>query len=528
MNALSETVIPEAKRVADLLTVDPFGPAMERGFWTPVVPRDDDIRILSEHESFGVRGAPFTMRLRFMPTDAVLSAVRRAYGPRTDALMKQWRALFDRIEGGLDRFVKATAYEPFLDYSSTCRVSDRAAFRLILGHGGMTEAHELYAAAVDIAAGPAPRLPEQHALEDALVMTSFVQNRVPVTFLILFDSDRADVPADKRTVRLLSFSRSGKPRVKIPTRSATRRLRVGFRVSNPYWGWPSFRQVCGRALQDTLGIRQLTLTLLDMARQGAGKAFVKNAEFKGGTWVIALDDVKSANDAACALIRAFGPNWPRLLAPIGSGEALDPCFIIQEFRPFKYEHRFFIVADRIVASTPSDRTLTILDAQTGPRRLDPRVAVLDQPAEHSGAFDRGTTNSMVDRKLVAAMTRLVRRFLRAHNSGDSRFIPRPPAFVIDVGAGTDGSPGLIEINTFRNSGLYAVDYGKIAAAFRGKDSWTERSFAERLADPGAGPGEANVMKIVFKMATAVGSSHTWQVVEHELPLTDGPATTPGD
>jgi ATP-grasp domain, R2K clade family 3 len=532
MNALAERVVSEAKRVADLLTVDPFGPAMEGGFWSPNMAENADIRILSEHESFGVRGAPFTMRLRFMPTDAVLSAVRRAYGPLTDALMMQWRALFDRIEGGLDRFVKETAYEAFLDYSSTTRVSDRTASRLILGHGGLTEAHELYAAATDIAAGPAPRLPEQHALEDALVMTSFVRNKVPVTFLVLFDTDKASIPADKRTVRLLSFSRSGKPRVKTPTRSATWRLREGFRVSNPYWGWPSFRQVCGRALQDSLGIRQLTLTLLDMARQGARKAFVKNAAFKGGTWVIGLDDVKQASDAACALVRAVGPNWPRLLAPIGSDEALDPCFIVQEFKPFKYEHRFFIVADRIVASTPSDRTLTVLDAQTGPRRLDPRVAVLEQPAEHTGAFDRGTTSSIEDRRMVAAMTRLVRRFLHAHNSGDSRFIPRPPAYVIDVGAGIDGSPGLVEINTFRNSGLYAVDYGKIAAAFCGKHSWTERSFAERLlADPEAGPGGANLMKVVFKMATAVGSSHTWQVVEQEpwRPLTDEPAAaTPDD
>ncbi|MGY3582369.1 hypothetical protein ACVIGB_000707 [Bradyrhizobium sp. USDA 4341] len=512
MNVLVEEVVSEAKRVSDLLSVDPFGPAMVGGFWNPVMAKsDDDIPILAELETFGIRGAPFTMRVRFLPTDAVLAAVLRAYGPQAGALMSEWRALFDRLDGGLDRFVNETAYKEFLDYNFRYEVSDRTAMRLILGRGGLTEAQSLYAAAADIAAGPAPRLPEQHALEDALVMTSYVRNKVPVTFLAMFDRDKKGLPPEKRTVRLLSFSPRGKPRVKTPTRAAARRLREGFRVSNPYWGWPSFRQTCGRALQDTVGIHHLTLTLLDMARQGTSKAFLKNATFKGGTWVVGLEDVRREADVACALIRAVGHEWPRLLAPIGSNDGLDPCFIVQEFRPFKYEHRFFIVADRIVASTPSDRTLTILDAQPGPRRLDPRVAVLEQPADRAGAFDRGTTSSVENRKMVADMARLVRRFLRSHNEGDSRYIPRPPAYVIDVGAGPDGI-GLIEVNTFRNSGLYAVDYGKIAQAFRAKDSWIERSFALRLlASIEAGSNPEKMIKVVFEMASPIGGTETWKV-----------------
>lgn len=532
MNHLVETVVSQSKRVADILSVDPFGPAMERGFWNPTfLQNDDTIRVLTGNESLGIRGAEFVMRLRFLPTDEVLAAVKDAYGSGADALLAEWRELFDRLDGGIDGFVQATGYDECLDYTSSFQVSDRTATRLMLGRGGLTEASALYAAAADIAAGPAPREPTQHALEDALIMTSYVRAKVPVNFLAIFDGDKEGLKPEERTVRFLRFSRSGKPKVRTPSRLAVKRLKEGFKASNPYWGWPSFRQCCGRALQETLGVRQLTLTLLDMAKQGIAKAFLKSGAFKGGTWVVALEGIQRESDAASALIRAIGPEWPRLLAALGSPEALDPSFIVQEFKPFKFEHRFFVVGDRIVASTPSDRTLSILDAVTGPRRLDPRVAVLDQPAEHAGPYDRGITRSIEDRKMVAGMARLARRFLKGLNEGDSRFIPRPPAYVIDVGCGPDGHIGLIEVNTFRNAGFYALDYTKVARAFRTKDSWTDKSFAERLLNaPESGPGAQNAIRVVFKMATAVGAKHTWQVVEQDewRPLPEGTTADIGD
>lgn len=510
MNDLAEgpiAVISETKRLAELLSVDPFGPAMERGFWNPAMWGDDHgTHFLSDCETFGVRGAPFAMRLRFLPTDGILGAIRDAYGAKAEVLLSEWRGLFDRMEGGVERFAKETAYQEYLDYEWSFQVSDETASRLMFGRARPKDADALYKAAADIAEAPAPRRPEQHALEDALVMTSFVRNKVPVAFLAMFKADRENLKDEERTVRLLTFSPTAKPRVRTPSRSTTKLLRAGFCASNPYWGWPSFRKTCGRALRETAGAEDLTLTLLDMARQGESKAFLKNTVFKGGTWVVELEGVQSESDAACALIRTFGPEWPRLLTLV------VPSFIVQEFRPFKYEHRIFVVGDRIVASTPSDRTLSVLDAQTSCRRLDPRVAVLEQPAEEAGAYDRGTTSSVVNRKLVADMARLVRRFIKGLDEADSRAVRLPLGYVVDVGCGTDGI-GIIEVNTFRNSGLYALDYRKVAKAFRDKASRTERSFIERLfGGPGGQPQAGGAIIRLLNLANTTDGENSWQVV----------------
>ena len=512
MNVLAEAAASETKRLAELLSVDPFGPAMERGFWNPTMWGDDHgARLLSDREAFGVRGAPFTMRLRFLPTDEILEAVRDAYGEKAEALLSEWRALFDRIEGGVERFANQTAYQEYLEYSWSFQVSDQTASRLMFGRARPADAAALYAAATDLAEAPAPRRPVQHALEDALVMTSFVRNKVPVTFLAMFKADREDLKNEDRTVRLLTFSSTAKPRVKIPSRNLVKELRAGFRACNPYWGWPSFRKACGRALRETVGVEDLTLTLLDMARQGASKAFLKNALFKGGTWVIELEGVQSESDAACTLIRALGPEWPRLLAVWQSKRGTErPGFIVQEFRPFKCEHRFFVVGDRIVASTPSDRTLSILDAQTSCRRLDPRVAVLEQPAQEAGAYDRGTTSSVVDRKMVADMARLVRRLIKGLD--DDFLVRLPLGYVVDVGCGPDGI-GLIEVNTMRNSGLYALDYEKVAKAFRDKASRTERPFTERLFGVSGEQSRAGrAISLVLNMANTTDGENCWQAV----------------
>lgn len=531
MNVIAETVVSETKRFADLLSVDPFGPAMQRGFWNPAMWEDDHTaRFLTECEAFGVRGAPFAMRLRFLPTDEILAATKDVYGPKVDLLLGEWRALFDRMEGGVERFAMETAYQEYLDYSWSFQVSDETASRLMFGRARPRDAAVLYAAATDVVQAPAPRRPEQHALEDALVMTAFVRHRVPITFLAMFKADHQDLKDGDRTVRLLTFSSAAKPRVRTPSRNLVKQLRAGFRASNPYWGWPSFRKTCGRALRETVGIEDLTLTLLDMARQGESKAFLKNAVFKGGTWVVELDGIQSESDAASALIRALGPEWPRLLAVVQSKRGTErPNFIVQEFRPFKYEHRFFIVGNRIVASTPSDRTLSILDAQTSCRRLDPRIAVLEQPAAEAGSYDRGTTTSIVDRKMVADMARLVRRLIKGLNEEASALVRLPVGYVVDVGSGPGGID-LIEVNTFRNSGLYALDYEKVAKAFRSKASRTERSFAERLFGGSAtGPRAENAVKLVITMANTTTGENRWQVADQaSLPVVADAAAAADD
>ncbi len=253
---------------------------------------------------------------------------------------------------------------------------------------------------------------------------------------------------------------------------------------NPYWLLPSFLAHCGRRVVETTGGRHLTLALLDMARQGVRRAFAKSASHKGGTWVVSLDGVRTVHDVTVALSLATGPGFLDLVgAPStpgrglrGSGAAaLAGRIVLQEAVGFAFEYRFFVVDGRVVAGTASDRRATVLDAW-GRGRLDPRVAALRDPPGKvaSGSFDRGRTGTVEARRLVARMARALRDMLRAMRDDHVAVTFLDRAFTVDYGAiGADPDDAIvepIEVNTFRNSGLYAVDYARVARALASRPS----------------------------------------------------------
>lgn len=455
----------DLQRRRALLAADPFGEGIVGGFFGKGPPPG----VLSglRFERLGTEAHPFLMRVRSLPTrDAVEHALSRL-GEAARPLMEEWRALYAPLDGGADGLAARAGYVPMLDYTPEAPVlSDRTLESLALGTAGYGEANDVYEAEIARRAFPPARTPELHLLEDARIATALVRAGVPATFATVFGA----------TTIALDFPNGDRvPRERKLDDEEAADVRASFGANNAYWLLGSFVSLCGRRMVETAGVRHLVLTLLDMARQGMDRAFVKDTILKGGTWIVDLTGVRDETSAASRLIAALGPLWFHLLARIDLESDNDVRrFVVQEFVPFVREHRFFCIADRIVASTASDRTLSVLDAPPPHRRLDSRVAVLARPASDPGPYDRGPTTSVEDRKGVADMARLVRRLLAAIREND--FVGRsmlPRAFVVDAGLAADGSVGLIEINTFRNAGLYAVDYDRVARALTGVASWPD-------------------------------------------------------
>jgi len=216
----------------------------------------------------------------------------------------------------------------------------------------------------------------------------------------------------------------------------------------PYWCWKSFLDHAGRRFAYGTDLGHTSYILADMASQGHRKAFLKAARSKAGTWVLDLEGIRTPGDAAA-----------RIAGALGTGAFnFDGGMVVQEFRPFTHEHRFFVVGGRVVASTASDRDLCILDARES-RIVDDRVALLARPASGHGYYDRGVTSHVTDPRLVAGMGRIARRVAREiwreQGIGD---------FTLDVGlAGGEIMP--IEVNELERSGRYGVPWGKVARAF---------------------------------------------------------------
>lgn len=511
LGKLSDILMDEMERRRISLEADPFGEGITGGFFGDEV-TPSDLSNCYRFERMGSRRHKFVLRIRSLPTARVVAFVLEKYGERSRALMEEWRDLFEDLSGGAEGLAERAGFEPDFDYSAKPPVLTKGALsKLVRGIGGSSEASELYGIAMAACGIPPARSPEQHFLEDAMIMTALVRHSVPVVFAAFYGG--ATSPC------LLKFGVRRKLRVFKPSKRESMTIYRGFASNNSYWTMPSFTALCGRRMVETATIRHLTLTLLDMARQGMKRAFLKDTVFKGGTWVIELDGVDSETRAASRLIEALGPNWFHLLAH-SQGGAGENRMVVQEFTPFDREHRFFCVGGRIVASTASDRRMTVFDAPPAHRRLDSRVAILECPAGEGGIYDRGRTSSVTDRDLVARMTRLVRRLLREIKEND--LIGRtmlPQAFVVDVGAGPSGI-GLIEINTFRNSGLYGVNYDRIARALKDVDKWPDwiQSF-DAAADGELDADQMTMRRLVqvarwmVKIAPAARAAGVWSVNE---------------
>jgi hypothetical protein len=201
-----------------------------------------------------------------------------------------------------------------------------------------------------------------------------------------------------------------------------------------YWFWSPFVQYMKRRSVIATNRETAAAIIADMAWQGETHAFVKGASSKSGTWTVDLTGVRTFEDADSKLTML---------------KATDAS-VIQERLPFTHEQRFYIHNGRLITSACSDRNFSRIDCREG-KRLDDRIAVIKVPSINEGAYDRGITSHIVDRKISAAFAREVRKIaaeLKAHNILN---------YVVDMGL-TERGITAVEINTLHYAGPYCMDH----------------------------------------------------------------------
>lgn len=214
-----------------------------------------------------------------------------------------------------------------------------------------------------------------------------------------------------------------------------------------YWYWPAFIKYMKRRSIFAADRRTAAAIIADMAWQGETHAFIKGASSKSGTWTVDLDGIRTFEDADAKLTML---------------KASDAS-IVQEQLPFTHEQRFYIYNGKLMTSACSDRNFSRIDCREG-KRLDDRLAVLEVPSINQGAFDRGITSHVIDRKTSAAFAREVRKIAAELKSLGIL------NYVVDMGL-TERGITAVEINTLHYAGPYCMDH-----------RWQIRSYAtERRA-----------------------------------------------
>lgn len=228
-----------------------------------------------------------------------------------------------------------------------------------------------------------------------------------------------------------------------------------------YWLWEPIRKGMRRESEeagDHLGAADI---LLDMAKRGHRRAFVKAIRSKCGTWTVDLTGVATHEDALRSLIRDG----------FDSSENFRHGLLVQEHLPTTREQRFFVTNGRIVASVCSDRNLNGTNLREG-RYFDERVAIIERPEVEGGEFERGQTAHEVDRPLAAAFARAARQIVREMRA-EGRL-----HYVVDMGL-TERGVVAIEINSFFRSGPYCLDRRRVAAAHKRSLTADQIAAAER-------------------------------------------------
>ncbi len=240
--------------------------------------------------------------------------------------------------------------------------------------------------------------------------------------------------------------------------------RVDARVNdNPkYWTWDFFLPYMKRRSLLAANLRDAGALIADMAWQGHKKAFVKAGGSKVGTWTIDLTGIKTLTDGEMAL---------RGVLPVDA-TTVKEGYIIQEHLPFTHEQRFFVHDGRLIASVCSDRHFSVTDKRPN-RRLDDRIATLDVPEIDRGAYDRGITHHVSDRKLSAEFARKARQIARVCKENGVL------DFVVDIGMTSRGITA-VEINTLHLSGPYCLDRRWFMQAFERRKNRIEKEVEQRM------------------------------------------------
>lgn len=384
-----------------------------------------------------------------IPDDGSVAAAI-AHRPDAEPLILRWRRIFWDTFQASD-FLNFEGELTSVD-SHIARLDLRAENAARYGEYGL---YSKFAVERDLILS-SPRSRALHIIDDAHAFLAAIEGPVGDTYILIgknwyrFDGLRPDGGVNFR--RIDQSEKKDFPEI---GRMHSRRNLV-----EEYWAIGPYMQASGRLHFLANDGPTAASIILAMARHGHQKAFVKGQASKTGTWVVDIAGIATESEALARLAAAMHPS------PYCNNAMAHPV-VVQEFLPFTHEQRFFVQNGRIIGSACSDRNMCVLDA-TG-HRLDERVAVLQQPAEHPGAFDRGVTTSVVDRGMSAEFVRVGRRFvsqMRANGFYEYSF---------DVGM-TDRGPFVIETNDGLMAGPYCLDrrLQLRSAAF-------QRSLAERTS-----------------------------------------------
>ena len=392
-----------------------------------------------------------TWFLRGLPNARAIADAERD-GPAYAAAVGRWASVVRSLRGGpetLDAhadldFYGSTEWEEILAHRlGDCRTDDtrRAAvtLRTIEGH-----------------AAPACRREWAHRLEDAVVSMALLDAGVRVGFATFREAGR---PLPRwTTVEAAFLPRGGRVEAASSSEAtALRRLR-GLEV--PYHRSPAFLALADRPMRHVAHPEQAFDAMVDLART-SDRCFVKSVTMKA-CWVVDLRGVRDRDDAAHAALRALG----RSVALREDHWARDT--LVQGFRPPTHERRYFMAHGRVIARTPSDRSLDLTHVWRGDGD-DPRVARIVRPAEAVGNYDRGEQTSVVDRAMAARMDEVAERFGAAVASEAVFDRATGGLWVLDVGYDRRG-PFAVEVNGAVRAGCYAFD----AEAFaRGVAEWVQ-------------------------------------------------------
>ena len=271
----------------------------------------------------------------------------------------------------------------------------------------------------------------------------------------------------------------------------------------PYWRSRSLVAALRRPMALCRTPEQVWTALVERAATGEPRCFVKAPEPKV-CFVVDLRDVRDEEDAALALHRAVGRHLSC------RGKWWGKCLLVQGFRAPTHEKRFWFLGVRLIAESPSDRSLTVLDAWTGDGD-DPRVARLDAPADGAGAYDRGTQTTVVDRSMSDTMRATALDTVRATLDEYAGMPRRDTAWVLDVGWDGDG-PFLVEVNGFPRAGTYGMDPRRYA---EGVAEWTAKA-------PVHVRDEDATKKPLERLGHALETDGdvTWTRAHRSLPLAD--------
>jgi len=387
---------------------------------------------------------------RYLPDLDALGRALWLHGDRGAALLGEWQSLIREAVGDVNAFA-APPPRRMTDVDADAELAaavaarpETLALRLLREADGTPDGFRRDAG--------------HHVLEDAAKVV--LSHRAGLAFDLVVHLARF-VPSviafdPGRPPRLLEPS--GPPGDQERHAGACRRARDLSGAPNPYWESPAFRGLAGRDMAVARTAPHLAAILADMASQGHARAFLKSTRTKGGTWVANLEGVDDARKAALAAHLAMGSDHASVANEKGVGDGV----IVQGFVPFTHEHRFLVVGHRIVASTASNRDLSVLDAPS--RILHPAVARLAKPASVPGAYDRGASVTSGDRGLVAAMGKTARTVVRALRAEGMV----PDRYCLDVGL-TERGVLPVEVNTLLGCGLYAADWSRVARALAALD-----------------------------------------------------------